>query len=107
MATMHGSDIAHRGMAVHQSTTNHGQCSACWPLLPAAQARADVPLLGPDSNDGSYSTAKLSGVATGGDTVSSGGLIGVSLWGLLGGANSASSTSPTYGDITTQHAKWR
>jgi len=43
----------------------------------------------------------LSGVATGGDTVSSGGLTGISLWGLLGGANSSSPTSPTYGAITT------
>ena len=67
----------------------------------AGQARADVLLLGPDSNDGSYSTAELSSAATIGDTVSSGGLTGISLWGLLGGANSASSTSPTYGDITT------
>jgi hypothetical protein len=67
----------------------------------AGQARADVLLSGPDSNDGSYSTSALSGVATAGDTVSSGGLTGISLWGLLGGANSATPTSPTYGDITT------
>jgi len=67
----------------------------------AGQARADVLLSGPDNNDGSYSTAALSSVATGGDTVSSGGLTGISLWGLLGGANSSSPTSPTYGAITT------
>ncbi|HLB98276.1 MAG TPA: hypothetical protein VJK90_11460 [Acetobacteraceae bacterium] len=67
----------------------------------AGQVRADVLLSGPDSNDGSYSTAQLSSAATSGDTVSSGGLTGISLWGLLGGANSTSSTSPTYGDITT------
>jgi hypothetical protein len=65
------------------------------------QARADVVLSGPDANNGSYSTTALSTVATGGDTFSSGGLTGISLWGLLGGANSSSSTSPTYGAITT------
>lgn len=67
----------------------------------AGQAQADVTLSGPDSNDGSYSTSALFGVATPSDTVSSGGLTGISLWGLLGGANSASPTSPIYGDITT------
>jgi hypothetical protein len=67
----------------------------------AGQVRAAVLLSGPDSNDGSYSTAALSSAATSGDTVSSAGLTGISLWGLLGGANSSSSTSPTYGDITT------
>jgi hypothetical protein len=46
---------------------------------------ADVVLAGPDSADGSYSTAALSAVATGGDTVNSGGLTGISLWGFLGG----------------------
>jgi hypothetical protein len=65
------------------------------------QAEADVVLSGPDSNDGSYSTAALSAAATGGDTVSSGGLTGISLWGFLGGANASSSSSPTYGAITT------
>ncbi len=70
-------------------------------LAPHGQARADVILTGPDSQDGSYSTAALSAAATGGDTVNSGGVTGVSLWGLLGGANASSSTSPIYGDITT------
>ncbi len=65
------------------------------------QAWADVVLSGPDSNALTYSTAALSAAATSGDTVSSGGVTGISLWGLLGGANAASSTSPTYGDITT------
>jgi hypothetical protein len=69
-------------------------------VLPG-QARADVILSGPDSNDGSYSTAALSAAATGGDTVNSGGVTGISLWGLLGGANASSSTAPVYGDITT------
>jgi hypothetical protein len=65
------------------------------------QARADVMLSGTDANDGSYSTAALAAMATGADTVSAGGLTGISLWGFLGGANSASPTSPTYGAITT------
>jgi hypothetical protein len=65
------------------------------------QARADVVLSGPDGNDGSYSTSTLATAATSGATFSSGGLTGISLWGLLGGANSSSSTSPTYGAITT------
>ncbi len=65
------------------------------------QARADLVLSGPDSSDGTYSTAGLSAVATGGDTVSSGGVTGISLWGLLGGANASGSTSPVYGGITT------
>jgi hypothetical protein len=64
-------------------------------------ARADVVLSGPDSDAGSYSSAALSSLATGGDTVSAGGLTGISLWGLLAGANSSSSTSPIYGGITT------
>lgn len=62
---------------------------------------ADVVLAGPDSNDGSYSTAALSADATVGDTVTSGGLTGISLWGFLGGAASSSPTSPNYGAITT------
>jgi hypothetical protein len=67
----------------------------------AGQARADVLLSGPDSNDGSYSPSALLIAANTGDTVSSGGLTGISVWGLLGGANNATPTSPTYGDITT------
>src|ERR1700733_7437821 len=65
------------------------------------RAEADVVLSGPDSNDGSYSTAALSAAANGGDTVSSGGLTGISLWGFLGGANASGSSSPVYGAITT------
>lgn len=72
-------------------------------LMAAAggQARADVLLTGPDANAGSYSTSALAGVANVGDTVSSGGLTGITLWGLLGGANAATPTSPGYGSITT------
>jgi len=69
--------------------------------LAANPARADVTLTGPDSNDATYSTTALSTAATVSDTVTSGGLTGISLWGLLGGANAASSTSPTYGAIAT------
>ena len=66
----------------------------------AGQARADVLLTGPDANAGSYSTSALAGVANGGNTVSSGGLTGITLWGLLGGADAAQN-SPNYGAITT------
>jgi hypothetical protein len=70
-------------------------------LAMSGEGRADVILSGPDADDGDYSTAALAADATGGDTASAGGLTGVSLWGLLGGANAASSTSPVYGAITT------
>jgi PEP-CTERM motif len=66
-----------------------------------ATARADVVLSGPTSNAGTYSTAALASLATSSDTVSAGGLTGISLWGLLGGAPASSPTSPIYGDITT------
>jgi hypothetical protein len=69
--------------------------------ITGGQALADVVLAGPDSNAGDYSTAALAGAATPSDKVSSGGLTGISLWGLLGGAPATSPTSPIYGDITT------
>lgn len=65
------------------------------------EGRANVILSGPDADDGDYSTAALAGLATGGDTASASGLTGISLWGLLGGANATSPTSPIYGGITT------
>jgi hypothetical protein len=58
-------------------------------------------LSGPDSNDGSYSTTALAAAANASDIASSGGLTGISLWGLLGGAAASSPTSPAYGAITT------
>jgi hypothetical protein len=64
-------------------------------------AWADVVLSGPDSNDGRSSAATLAADATADDTVSSGGLTGVSVWGLLGGANASSPSSPVYGGIST------
>jgi hypothetical protein len=68
-------------------------------LVAAGQARADVVLAGPDTNDGSYSTAQLSAAAaTEGDTVVTSALTGISLWGFLGGVNTA---GPVYGAITT------
>lgn len=71
--------------------------------IATVSARADVVLSGPDSNDGSYSTAELSTLgATDGSVGDSGtGLTGVTLWTFLGGANAASPTSPTYGAIST------
>jgi hypothetical protein len=64
-------------------------------------AKADVVLGGPDSNDGSYSTTALAGLAATDGTVSAAGVTGISLWAFLGGANASSSTSPFYGAITT------
>jgi hypothetical protein len=64
-------------------------------------AHADLVLSGPDSHAGTYSTSALAAVTTPADTVSAGGLTGVSMWGLLGGANASSSTAPVYGAITT------
>jgi hypothetical protein len=69
--------------------------------LAGGAARADVMLSGPDGNDGSYSTAALAGLANVSDTVGYGGLTGISLWGLLGGADASSPTAPIYGAITT------
>jgi PEP-CTERM motif len=61
-----------------------GACAVVTGAL-TGTARADVVLSGPTSNAGIYSTAALQSLATGGDTVSAGGLTGISLWGLLGG----------------------
>ena len=76
--------------------------SAAWLLIVTrgSPAQADIILSGPDSNDGSYSTAALQSDA-GANTVNSGGLTGISLWAFLGGANATSPTSPVYGAITT------
>lgn len=65
-------------------------------------------LTGPTGNAGTYSSQDLSSLATPGNTVTSGGLTGISLWGLLGGAaggsvttNPDGSTTKAYGAITT------
>jgi len=65
------------------------------------QVKADVVLAGPDSNDGSYSTAALSAAANPGDTKTAEGVTGISLWGFLGGATPASGSPGVYGAITT------
>ena len=81
--------------------TFHSLTVTC--LLAAAvtgNARADVVLSGPDSNAGVYSTSALQADA-GANTVSAGGLTGLSLWAFLGGANASGPTSPIYGAITT------
>ena len=64
-------------------------------------AAADIILSGPSSNAGTYSSTELAELATASDTVMSDGLTGITLWGLLGGANSSSPLSPIYGGITT------
>src|SRR5580704_5765624 len=71
--------------------------------LGAAAHAESVTLTGPTSNAGTYSTADLAaaGASAPSSVVSYGGYTGISLWGLLGGANASSSTSPIYGDITT------
>ena len=74
--------------------------------------RADVVLSGPDANDGTYSTAALASFAASnsGSAIVDGtdGYNGVTLWGLLGGSTTSStSTGPgsstivTYGGIAT------
>jgi hypothetical protein len=74
-----------------------GVLAACFAL----QAKADVVLTGPDSDDGSYSTTALANLAGTDGTAAAGGLTGIPLWAFLGGANASSSTSPVYGAITT------
>jgi len=68
-----------------------------------AMARADVILSGPDSNDGTYSTAALAATATAADTASSAGLTGISLWGLLGGAITTSTPAGDNGKNAILH----
>lgn len=70
-------------------------------MLFGGDAGAQVTLSGPTSQAGTYSTAALAADATASDTVSYGGFTGITLWGLLGGANASSPTSPNYGAITT------
>jgi hypothetical protein len=77
-------------------------------VLFGANARAgSVALTGPDGQDGSYSPAQLAGLANASDTVSNGVLTGISLWGLLGGSDTATSstnaagTTKDYGQIAT------
>jgi hypothetical protein len=67
-------------------------------------ARAgSITLTGPTTMAGTYSPSALAalGAANPSEVVTSGGLTGISLWGLLGGAAASSPTSPIYGDITT------
>jgi FG-GAP-like repeat len=68
----------------------------------AAQA-GSITLTGPTTKAGTYSPSDLAtiGAANPSLVVTSGGLTGVSLWGLLGGAAASSPTSPVYGSITT------
>ena len=66
-----------------------------------------VTLTGPDTADGGFSPSQLQSLATPSDTVTYGGLTGISLWGLLGGSDTNVSTSvaggtqKTYGSIVT------
>jgi hypothetical protein len=70
-------------------------------LLSGGARAGTVDLTGSISTAGDYSSSGLAAAANSSDTVSFNGLTGITLWGLLGGANSSSPTSPTYGAITT------
>lgn len=63
-------------------------------------ADAIVSLSGPTSNAGTidFSTTPSTGY---GGLMTVGSVTGYSLWGVLGGANASSPTSPIYGAITT------
>jgi hypothetical protein len=71
-------------------------------LVTAAQA-GSITLTGPTTKAGTYSPSDLAAIGTANPSlvVTNGGLTGISLWGLLGGAAASSSTSPVYGAITT------
>jgi hypothetical protein len=66
-----------------------------------------VILSGPDTLAGSYTPAQIAAEATPSNTVSYGGLTGISLWGFLGGSDTttmttnAAGTTKNYGDIVT------
>ena len=79
-------------------------------LVLSGSAKADsLTLTGSTSNQGTYSSAQLQGMATSSDTVTLGDLTGISLWGLLGGATPTAvmpnpngpGTIRDYGAITT------
>lgn len=60
-------------------------------------------LSGPTANAGSYGSADLAGLANAGNTVTADGFKGISLWGLLGGSDTAvtNGVNTFYGAITT------
>ncbi len=62
-----------------------------------------ITLTGPTTTAGTYTPTALAalGAANPSEIATSGGLTGISLWGLLGGAAASSPTSPIYGAITT------
>ena len=72
-------------------------------VMSAGAHAGSITLTGPTGKAGSYSPSALSSIGTASPSlvVTSGGLTGITLWGLLGGANASSPTSPTYGSITT------
>lgn len=76
--------------------------------LGAVPSRADVILSGSDTLAGDYSAAALAAEANAGDSVTSGGNIGISLWGALGGSTTGvsvtqgdGSNTTTYGSVVT------
>jgi hypothetical protein len=75
--------------------------TTCAVLLIGGDTRAQVTLSGPTTQDGTYSSAALAAQAVPADTINYNGFTGITLWGLLGGANASSPTSPNYGAITT------
>lgn len=65
----------------------------------AAMGDAVITLSGPTNNAGAIDLSTADGHY--GGPVTAGGVTGYSLWGLLGGVNASSPTSPIYGAITT------
>ena len=72
-------------------------------ILLSLEARADVVVSGSTSNAGTYSTTALAGLATAATTFSSGGLTGISVWGLLGGQGASSQTALAHAKAHANH----
>jgi hypothetical protein len=72
-------------------------------LLAGSAHAGSISLTGPTSTAGTYSPSTLATAAAAnpGNMVSFGGLTGISLWGLLGGANATTSAPAIFGAITT------
>jgi hypothetical protein len=77
------------------------------PLLALEAGAGSVALTGPDNLDGTYTPSQIAAEATSANTVSFGGLTGVTLWSFLGGSGTTTSTTDSsgttknYGQIVT------
>ena len=72
--------------------------------IQAAASAGTVTLTGPDANIGTYSSQDLANKANAGNTVTSGGLTGISLWGLLGGGAAGAVVTNADGSKTRTQA---